>query len=447
MSINVNSLNPIVVNINSNDTTVNLFQNFDDPFTTGKIANFALRENSIGAGEINIVLFDQPGQGAPITVNNFVKYANDGDYINTIIHRSISNFIIQGGGFTVNNLRVNNVPADAPIVNEFSPNRSNTRGTIAMAKLPDNPNSATNQWFFNLGNNSRNLDNQNGGFTVFGKVLPGNNLITMDAIASLPVVNGSNINPVFTDLPVNIFNVDVNNIQINEDDDFVRFEDIFINNLPELTFSVENNTNPNLVNARIDENGRLKLNYLNNIQGVADITVKATNLLGESTTDTLRVSVVNNSSLPSGNLNTSFNRFQNKNLPGTYLFASEIESRNIRASFPNFVEEGVAFQVSETPDDGLIVFNRFQNKNLPGTYLYAGEQESQGIRQNFPNFVEEGIAFYAYGGDANKGVDFYRFQNTQQPGTYIFVGEQEKQNILANFPNFVEEGVAFEVRV
>ncbi|BAQ61963.1 alkaline phosphatase [Geminocystis sp. NIES-3708] len=447
MSINVNSLNPIVVNINSNDTTVNLFQNFDDPFTTGKVANFDLRENSIGAGEINIVLFDQPGQGAPITVNNFIKYANDGDYINTIIHRSIANFIIQGGGFTVNNLRVGNVPADAPIVNEFSPNRSNTRGTIAMAKLGNNPNSATNQWFFNLGNNASNLDNQNGGFTVFGQVLPGNNLTTIDAIASLPVVNGSNINAAFTDLPVNIFNVDVNNIQINEDDDFVRFEDIFINNLPELTFTVENNTNPNLVSARIDENGRLKLNYFNNIQGVADITVKATNLLGESTTDTLRVSVVNNPSLPSGNLNTSFNRFQNKNLPGTYLFASEIESRNIRASFPNFVEEGVAFQVSETPDDGLIVFNRFQNKNLPGTYLYAGEKESQGIRQNFPNFVEEGIAFYAYGGDANKGVDFYRFQNTQQPGTYIFVGEQERQNILANFPNFVEEGVAFEVRV
>lgn len=447
MTINVNSLNPLTVNINSNDTIINLFQNFDDPLTTGKVANFNLRENSIGDGEINVVLFDQPGQGAPITVNNFAKYASDGDYINSIIHRSIPNFIIQGGGFTVNNLRVDNVPIDAPIINEFSSNRSNTRGTIAMAKIGGSPNSATSQWFFNLGNNASNLDNQNGGFTVFGQVLPGNDLLTMDAVASLPIVNGTNINPVFNDLPVNIFNVDPNNIIINEDDDFVRFENIVVNNRPELTFTIDNNTNPSIVNATVNQNGRLQLDYVNNAQGVADITVKATNLLGESTTDTLRVSVTNNPSLPSGNLNTSFNRFQNKNLPGTYLFASEIESRDIRASFPNFAEEGVAFRVSETPDDGLVVFNRFQNKNLPGTYLYAGEEESRGIRANFPNFVEEGVAFYAYSGTANRGVDFYRFQNSQQPGTYIFVGEQERQNILANFPNFVEEGVAFEVKV
>lgn len=450
MTININSLNPVVVNINSNGTTINLFQNFDDPFTTGKVANFNLRENSIGVGEINVVLFDQGGQGAPITVDNFLNYVNDGDYINTIIHRSIVTpqpFIIQGGGFTVNNLTVNNVSADAPIANEFSPNRSNTRGTLAMAKLPNNPNSATNQWFFNLRNNSANLDNQNGGFTVFGEVLPGNDLTTMDAIASLTVVNGRNINSAFTDLPVNNFNVDVNNIQIDEDDDFVRFENITVKNLPELTFTVENNTNPNLVTATVDKNGRLKLNYGNNLQGVANITIKATNLLGESTSDTFRVSVVNNPNLPSGNLNTTFNRFQNNDRLGTYLFASEVESRNIRASFPNFAEEGIAFQVSETPDDDLIVFNRFQNKNLPGTYLYAGEQESRNIRRNFPNFQEEGVAFYAYSGDANKGVDFYRFQNTRQLGTYIFVAEEERQNILANFPQFVEEGVAFEVRV
>jgi cyclophilin family peptidyl-prolyl cis-trans isomerase len=450
MTININSLNPVVVNINSNDTTINLFQNFDDPFTTGKVANFNLRENSIGAGEINVVLFDQGGQGAPITVDNFLKYSNDGDYINTIIHRSIVTpqpFIIQGGGFTVNNLTVDNVPADAPIVNEFSPNRSNTRGTLAMAKLGNNPNSATNQWFFNLRNNSANLDNQNGGFTVFGEVLPGNDLTTMDAIASLTVVNGRNINSAFTDLPVNNFNVDVNNIQIDEDDDFVRFENITVKNLPELTFTVENNTNPNLVTAKVDRNGRLNLNYGNNRQGISDITIKATNLLGESTSDTFRVSVVNNPNLPSGNLNTTFNRFQNNDRLGTYLFASEVESRNIRASFPNFKEEGVAFQVSETPDDELIVFNRFQNKNLPGTYLYAGEQESQNIRRNFPNFKEEGVAFYAYSGNANKGVDFYRFQNTRQLGTYIFVGEEERQNIVANFPDFKEEGVAFEVKV
>ncbi|MEM9273251.1 MAG: SBBP repeat-containing protein [Cyanobacteria bacterium P01_F01_bin.143] len=144
-------------------------------------------------------------------------------------------------------------------------------------------------------------------------------------------------------------------------------------------------------------------------------------------------------------LNTPINRFQNSDLPGTYLFAGEAESQGIRANFPNFVEEGQAFTVAVEPGDDLIRLNRFQNSNVPGTYLYAGEEESQGIRANFPNFVEEGIAFYVYPGSADIGVDFYRFQNSNVPGTYIFVAGEERQNILANFPNFVEEGVAFEV--
>ena len=138
-------------------------------------------------------------------------------------------------------------------------------------------------------------------------------------------------------------------------------------------------------------------------------------------------------------------RFQNRTLPGTYLFAGPAESQSIRENFPDFIEEGQAFKVGFEPGDDLIQLNRFQNTNVPGTYLYAGEAESQNIRLNFPNFIEEGIAFYVYDGAANIGVDFYRFQNLDVPGTYIFVGSEERQNILDNFPNFVEEGVAFEV--
>ena len=140
-------------------------------------------------------------------------------------------------------------------------------------------------------------------------------------------------------------------------------------------------------------------------------------------------------------------RFQNSDLPGTYLFAGEAESQGIRANFPNFIEEGQAFKVAVEEGDDLIRINRFQNINVPGTYLYAEEEESQGIRANFPNFIEEGVAFYVYDGAANRGVDFYRFQNTSVPGTYIFVAGEERQNILTNFPNFEEEGVAFEVEI
>ena len=149
----------------------------------------------------------------------------------------------------------------------------------------------------------------------------------------------------------------------------------------------------------------------------------------------------------SDTLNTPINRFQNSELPGTYLYAGEAESQNIRANFPNLIEEGQAFKVAVEPGDNLIRLNRFQNSDLPGTYLYAGEAESQNIRVNFPNFIEEGIAFYVYDGAANLGVDVYRFQNQDLPGTYIFVTGEERQNILANFPNFVEEGVAFEVEI
>lgn len=431
MTINTNPFNTLVVNANSNDTILNLFQYFDDPFTTGKIASFNLYDNTLGNGEINVLLFDQNGQGAPQTVNNFLQYVNDNDYVNSIIHRSIANFVIQGGGFSINNLNVNTISTNPPVVNEFSPNRSNTRGTIAMAKLGGDPNSATSQWFFNLANNASNLDNQNGGFTVFGEVISQDDLDTIDSIAFLDTIDARGTNPAFTDLPVI-------NSPVNDDNDLVRFENITVNNVPELTFSLENNTNPSLVTPTINNNGQIRLDYQNNASGVAEITIEATNLLGDTQLNTLRVSVIDN-------LNSPLYRFQNLDRLGTYLFVDEVEKQNVLNNFPQFQEEGYAFNVSKTDDDDLILFNRFRNTAVSGTYLYAGEAESQNIRQNFPQFIQEGEAFYAYDKDANRGVDIYRMQNTQQPGTYIFVGEEEKNNILANYPQFQLEGVAFEV--
>lgn len=144
-------------------------------------------------GDIDIELFDT---AAPLTVANFMNYVNDGDYTNSFIHRSVPGFIIQGGGFTFDNNLVTAIPKDAPVVNEFG--ASNTRGTVAMAKLAGDPNSATSEWFFNLADNSANLDTQNGGFTVFGQVL-GNGMDIVDAIAALSIVNA---NGPFTNLPV-----------------------------------------------------------------------------------------------------------------------------------------------------------------------------------------------------------------------------------------------------
>ena len=147
-------------------------------------------------GAFDVELFDTV---TPITVDNFLNYVDDGDYIDSIVHRSVPGFVIQGGGFKINNggfLDGTAVPTDPPIANE--PFISNTRGTLAMAKFAGDPDSATSQWFINLGDNSANLDFQNGGFSVFGQVL-GDGMDIVDAIAALPTVD---IGSPFFDLPV-----------------------------------------------------------------------------------------------------------------------------------------------------------------------------------------------------------------------------------------------------
>ena len=147
-------------------------------------------------GDIDVELFDNI---TPLTVANFLNYVDNADYDNSFIHRSLPGFIIQGGGFNFISDTFDEVHRNPPVVNEF--NLSNKFGTIAMAKLGGEPDSATNQWFFNLVDNSANLDEQNGGFTVFGRVI-GDGMEVVGAIAALQVWDGSLIHWVFTDLPL-----------------------------------------------------------------------------------------------------------------------------------------------------------------------------------------------------------------------------------------------------
>ena len=135
-------------------------------------------------GNISVQLYPDV---APKTVANFLSYVNSGAYTNSLFHRSVPGFIIQGGGYQVQNSNIVATPTNAPVMNEF--HLSNTRGTIAMAKVGSDPNSATSQWFFNLADNSSNLDGQNGGFTVFGKVTDNASLAVMDQIAAVPTYN------------------------------------------------------------------------------------------------------------------------------------------------------------------------------------------------------------------------------------------------------------------
>jgi peptidyl-prolyl cis-trans isomerase A (cyclophilin A) len=144
-------------------------------------------------GSFRVELF---ASEAPLSVANFLSYVASRRYQDVFIHRSVPGFVIQGGGYTFPSDAQGLTPVSPfpPIVNEFG--ISNTRGTLAMATLPGDPNSATSQWFFNLANNSALLDVQN--YAVFGKVLD-NGMDVVDAIAALPRVNAGGP---FSTLPV-----------------------------------------------------------------------------------------------------------------------------------------------------------------------------------------------------------------------------------------------------
>jgi cyclophilin family peptidyl-prolyl cis-trans isomerase len=120
---------------------------------------------------------------APITVENFLKYVDDGFYDNLIFHRVIPGFMIQGGGMT-DQMREKQENKRAPIKNESGNGLTNTRGTIAMARTSD-PNSATCQFFINHKDNP-SLET-GAGYAVFGKVTQGMDVV--DAIAKVSTTN------------------------------------------------------------------------------------------------------------------------------------------------------------------------------------------------------------------------------------------------------------------
>ncbi|KLT73726.1 peptidylprolyl isomerase [Neisseria arctica] len=125
-------------------------------------------------GKIELLLDEQK---APKTVANFVNYAEKGFYDNTIFHRVIDGFMIQGGGFTPDMVQK---ATDKAISNEAANGLKNTVGTIAMARTA-NPNSATSQFFINVTDNNflnyKNATPQGAGYAVFGRVTNGMDIV------------------------------------------------------------------------------------------------------------------------------------------------------------------------------------------------------------------------------------------------------------------------------
>ncbi len=127
-------------------------------------------ETSMG----NIVL-ELDADKAPVTVENFLKYVDDGFYDGTVFHRVIPTFMIQGGGFTPDGKEK---ATRAPIKNEWNNGLKNKRGTIAMART-NSPDSATAQFFINVGENDRLSQPVSGGagYAVFGLVVDGMDVV------------------------------------------------------------------------------------------------------------------------------------------------------------------------------------------------------------------------------------------------------------------------------
>ncbi|MCX6960773.1 MAG: peptidylprolyl isomerase [Verrucomicrobia bacterium] len=205
-TLTTNRLSNAVVSTNGAPLTFNLSRYFNTPATTNMVRVItSLTDSKTNPLGFTLQLYPT---NAPKTVANFLAYVNDGAYENMLIHRSVPNFIIQTGGYT-NGGNTNNWNTPIATWTNIVPCEygiSNLRGTVAMALVGTDSNSATDQWFVNLANNSSTLDATNTvkiplygtngtinfvpnpPFTVFAQVI-GNGMQVVDAIAQLPTID------------------------------------------------------------------------------------------------------------------------------------------------------------------------------------------------------------------------------------------------------------------
>lgn len=301
-----NALRMITAAKNDPDRFVDLAGVFNDFDTANTTVQFVIAPATTNGTPqvINVELFDRQ---APQTVANFLNYVTSDRYDNTIFHRLDNDFVLQGGGFRFNRTangqtQLPAVTTDPPVTNEFG--RSNTLGTIAMAKLDGNPNSATSQFFFNLANNT-SLDTMNGGFTVFGRIAGERDQSVLNTLSAIAVQDrsGGNTSSPFREVPLR--NYTGTNFPTDATaNNFVRITDVrLVKRVELLTYELLNNSNQSLVTASV-QNNRLKLDYAANATGTAVLTVRATDAFGASVETTIRVTVNNTAPTATVALNT-----------------------------------------------------------------------------------------------------------------------------------------------
>lgn len=266
-----------------------------DSFTDPNAASAVRVSTTLGT--MDFILYNAE---TPQTVTNFMHYVNSGKYSDVIFHRTASlesgtPFIIQGGGF--NGTGTASDFAKVPVNPDVSgvpnePGINNVRGTIAMAKLGGNPNSATDQFFVNLNDNRSILDAQNGGFTVFGRVA-GNGMEVADDIHALPrgnytsppanlTIDGVSAGETFAECPMNAATAPATMDQTK----LVKMNSV--TPIPTLSYTITGNTNPSVATASI-VSGQLHLVGLTG--GQTTITVTATDLDYLTTSQTVSVNL------------------------------------------------------------------------------------------------------------------------------------------------------------
>ncbi|MBI2803417.1 MAG: peptidylprolyl isomerase [Planctomycetes bacterium] len=287
---------------NSPDSIINLAGHFSDPDFTNSQVTFNIT-NGTTQVKLKVDLFDKK---APQTVANFFDYIASGAYDNSIFHRLAASFVLQGGALKLANSAGTNLDLvdlhNLKVPNEFG--TSNTFGTLAMAQSGNDPNSATNQFFFNLVNNASSLDAQK--FAVFGQLADAASRTALTSLGTTPNFDEStttfavnhgtallNSVPIkkagYTnndaEFPTNLVAADylvINSVSVDKRDEFLKYE-------------IVSNTNPDLVTATLDPNSNelLKLQYATDEAGAATITIRATDRFGATLDVSFDVTVAN----------------------------------------------------------------------------------------------------------------------------------------------------------
>jgi cyclophilin family peptidyl-prolyl cis-trans isomerase len=379
-------------------------------------------------------LYDQEGAAdvlTPATADNFLAYVNDGSYDNSFIHRSIENFVLQGGGYVFPNLN----PPAAQIVSKGAianePGNSNRRGTVAMAKQGNDPNSATSQFFFNLADNSLNLDSQNQGFTVFAEVL-GDGMDTIDAWASL---NTANFGGAFTNLPL------YDTSQVPTIDNFLLIEETkeLADHSELMDFDIIV-SDPSL-QASITPWGDILLGFAypgeQPAQDSVELTITATNKLdGERAAQTITVNWEEPDELTGQAVYRLFNPETS-----THLYSTNAFEVNLITSAYGWINEGAAYIA---PGDGDQSLYRFYVPSEGRHFYTANETERDIIIANNDLFNYEGEAYDVFSSaNAPAGaLAVVRYFNSET-NAHVWSTSLEEQSILDQSSTWTNEGIAW----